>query len=306
LPDGGAYLTADEALGVCSKIWVCPLLRGSIQFSLAVFTGYVSALGNTDSFSLCMQWLAGPIPSDRVGYADQQRRLACIAQAATCAQALDCLPFAFNPPECANADAGTWCADGGLLYRCGSFSLEAHCGDSYFGPNATCDPLLHACVTSASCVGVKCQGSQQIACLTSTQITTSDCALAGMACESTTCGAPGVPPSGNFPAVDCWNDGGTVIVSARGSQTQGPLYSPFNCAAFGATCRKDGDAGVNAYCALPGETCDLFGPKPTTCLDATHIQTCFAGSTTVFDCASIRDGGACFTAGAPHCTAPWP
>jgi hypothetical protein len=306
LPEGGAYLFPQDALGVCSKIWACPRLRDSIQFSLAVFTGDV--VGNADavdSFSVCMQWLAGPIPGNRTGFNEQQLRLACIAQAATCTQALDCLPFVLNPPECKSVDGGFWCADGGLLFECWG-NRFSRCTDSFFGPNAACDPSSGHCVTTAPYPSGRCQGSQQIDCFGGSKFGTFDCALVGLECNSAgECDFPGdVFPFAGFPSVRCWNDGGVALVSGHASQTRSVGYSPFDCSALGATCRMS-DAGLNAYCAFPDDAFDPTAGTSTQC-NGDEIQVCFRGSMTPFPCSSIHDGGTCYGAPVPHCDVSWP
>ena len=89
---GSGYLSTSDAARACARIFGCPLLASSIVESIVV-------PADGQNFSLCMDWLAGPIPPDRVGLAEQTQALACVSKTATCQAAGACLQVELFDPE---------------------------------------------------------------------------------------------------------------------------------------------------------------------------------------------------------------
>ena len=113
------YLSEGDAAKACALVFRCPLLASSVITSVAVPV-------DPTNFTLCMDWLAGPLPPNRVGIPIQSSIFQCIANATTCSAAAACVPienFLPGDPRCADAGAGDAgkekCADdGGTVLRC--------------------------------------------------------------------------------------------------------------------------------------------------------------------------------------------
>ncbi|HEY6459703.1 MAG TPA: hypothetical protein VIY73_06110, partial [Polyangiaceae bacterium] len=135
-PPPPGYLSLADAARVCTLVFSCPDLASSVLASVAVPVDPVN-------YSLCVHWLAAPMPTDRVGFAVQSQTFACMAQGGSCAGAGSCLSLENiepNDPRCgdAGADAAEHCGDdGGTVFRCADGYL-LHCGSAYYAPGSTC------------------------------------------------------------------------------------------------------------------------------------------------------------------------
>jgi hypothetical protein len=154
------YLSLDDAARVCSMVFKCQELAPSVLVSVAVPVDPIN-------YSLCVHWLAAPMPPDRPGLAVQAQTFECIAQSTTCNAASSCLSeelIAPTDPRCADAgtDGGERCADdGGTVENCaGGYLL--HCGAAYYATGSHClvgqdnarwCALDTNCTVSDSCIG---------------------------------------------------------------------------------------------------------------------------------------------------------
>lgn len=282
------YLGAAEAARVCSTIFRCSLLASSIVSSISVPI-------DPTNFASCMDWLSGPLPSDRVGVAIQAGMFHCVAKAATCQAAGECLPIedvAPGDPRCADAgaDAAERCADdGGTVLRCaGQYAL--HCGSAYYAPGSRCLQGVdksHWCGLNTNCVtATQCVGSLLDYCGSPSNLHEGiNCAAAGLTCGiDKEAGAPDCLTSTTVeqcPAVgtDCAAEAVTVC--------DGYQLSKFDCGALGGTCSKKGGP---PHCVRTSDTCSPYDGTMNTCT-GTKISLCVGGAPASFDCASI--GQAC-------------
>jgi hypothetical protein len=100
------FLSIEDAARFCSNAFRCPYLGPSTQLSVAVPV-------DSQNYSSCVEWLGGPLPSDRVGVAQAATYLACAAAATSCKEATACMYYEVigpDDPSCArtpgNAGAG--------------------------------------------------------------------------------------------------------------------------------------------------------------------------------------------------------
>ncbi|HEY8042572.1 MAG TPA: hypothetical protein VIF15_22375 [Polyangiaceae bacterium] len=280
------YLAIADAARVCSLVFRCPLLAASVLGASAVPIDPVN-------YSLCVHWLAGPIPTDRVGFAVQSQTFACMAKGTTCAAAGSCLSLeqlATGDPRCADAgvDASERCADdAGTVLRCaGGYAL--HCGAAYYAPGSQClvgDDESHWCSTGTHCnVSASCIGSLLDYCGQGSNLHFGiNCAFDGYTC--------GMATNDDSGLIGC--NTGTLLkpCSAAGTSCSGDVVdvcdgfdeSEFDCAALGGTCSAKGGA---ARCVRADDTCTPFDADQNTCT-GTSISVCVGGQRQSFDCASV-------------------
>ncbi len=284
--DAGApgYLSAAEAATACSTIFRCPELARSIIYSTAIPV-------DEFNYSTCMNWLAGPIPPNRVGFQLQADALRCVARATTCAEAGACLWIEYidpSDPRCADAGVpeggdGTCADDGGTVLYCAS-SYAVHCGTAYFAPGSTC---LHGtgnntgCAQEQNCtVATTCVGSVLTYCGLDNLKYGLNCAYAGYACGFDTSGIPCIPPD---PGPQCQIAGATSCAGDVLQVCDGLYESVFDCAAMGAACSE---TGGSTRCATPNEGCSSSDSNINVCA-GTSISLCYGGKRSTFDCAAI-------------------
>jgi hypothetical protein len=301
------YLTVADAAKVCSLLATCP--EPELAQSITESTGVPVDFGN---FANCMEWVAGPIPSNRIGLTIQRSVLSCVAMATSCVAAGKCLSeelFAAGDPRCAGLDAGDdagdaasdaapsldTCLDNGATVQRCSGGNALHCGSAYFEGGAKC--LTGAdgtswCATGTMCTqATTCAGSNLEYCGSGTQLRFGiNCAAVGNTC--------GIDPK--TKQADCLTDGTVQLCPDTSSDCDKDRvkvcdfdrYSIFDCAKLGGTCSKDLGS---ALCVRPGDTCTPFDPDVNVCT-GTSISLCLAGAKTSFDCASIKKtcvAGAC-------------
>jgi hypothetical protein len=296
---GQAYLSLPEAARACSMIFQCPLLAPSILSSIAVPVDPVN-------YSLCMHWLAGGMPADRVGFTVQAQTFACMAQAQTCAQAGSCLSLedvGASDPRCADAgaDAADRCADdGGTVLRCAE-GYVLHCGSAYYAPGSVCltgsDGTLW-CALSAGCsMPTSCIGTLFDYCALSLQESV-NCAYDGYTCDVATNDDSGLPYCNTGTLAKPCASAGTSCAGTVVEVCDGLEVSEFDCAALGGTCSsKSGPA----LCVRSDDQCTPFDPGINACSGST-LALCVGGRKQALDCASL--GLACVAgAGAEsaHC-----
>lgn len=300
-PTAQTYLPLATAAKLCSRIFACPYLSSSIQNSNAV-------LADPTNYSLCVHWLAGPLPSDRLGISLQQQTFQCMASASSCTQAGECVSYetlAPGDPRCAAdagvGDGGPRCTDdGGTILGCsGLYAL--HCNSPYYAAGTSC--LLGAdgtlgcalgtnCTVNASCIG----SSLFDECGTGNNLHFQlNCPYAGYDCNTTQDGGLIGCLTGN-QSLDC-TALGTQCVGDVVQVCDGVNWSAFDCAALGGTCSS---TGGSAICVSSGDQCTPFDPSINQC-SGTNISLCVGGKKQTFDCASV--GLTCLpgTAVSAHC-----
>jgi hypothetical protein len=283
------YLSRTDAAKLCSRIMQCPALATDVIASTAVPV-------DPNNFSLCMDWLSGPIPNDRVGFSAQQQAFGCMNAAPTCTAAAACLywePLANNDPRCP-ADAGLstpdTCLDPETLLSCAN-GWALHCNSAYYQSGSKClagmigdagdvgCAIGQNCVTSAGC------GAFYDYCGVDNLHYALNCAFAGYTCDTaadaaTVCVTGNTYMPCNVRGAQCSTDMSTVTVC------DGSEVSEFDCAALGsgATCsRKDGPG----RCVRPSDACSPFDMTSNVCSPANNVSVCIGGQPATFDCASI-------------------
>jgi hypothetical protein len=280
----------ESAARVCSAVFRCPQLAPSVLYALAVPLDRLN-------YSLCMDWLAGPIPDNRVGRASQAETLECVAKASTCAAAGACLSqeiIAADDPRCADAggpDASDRCDptdDNNSVIRC-RFLDVLHCQTTKYGPGSTCLPgaagrfwcgVDRKCPAQDSCIG-----SLLDYCGTSGVHASLNCSSAGYTCGFN-------EDAGYF---DCLTGDRFRGCTGAGSTCSGNTvlvcdtyqYSEYDCANMGAICQKS--SAQAARCVRDTDTCSPLDTNLNTC-DGSKISLCVGGSRVSFDCASVEKG----------------
>ncbi len=285
-PPPATYLGPADAARVCSLVFRCQALASSIVASIAVPV-------DPTNYSLCMDWLAGPVPSNRVGIAIQAGVFKCIAAATTCQAAGECLPienFAPGDPRCAEAGAGDAspekCADdGGTVLRCAD-QYALHCGSAYYAPGSHClqgKDKSHWCALNTNCTTASsCVGSLLDYCGSPSNLHEGiNCAASGYAC--------GIDPEAGSP--DCLTATrvetclavGTDCAAESVAVCDGYEVSKFDCSALGGTCSKKGGP---ARCVRTSDACTPLDGTMNACA-GNKISLCVGGTSTSFDCATI-------------------
>jgi len=275
------YLSLAEGVKFCSNAFNCPLLGQSTEFSVDVPV-------DSNHFSSCVEWVAGPLPKNRLGHDTTAKFLTCAADATTCTGATGCMWYevlATNDPRCSPdaGTAGTCHEDGGALYFCGSNPSIEHCTNGYFPSGFSCiKGVDNASYCAApTCAGDQCTGSMLEFCGVGNQIYNGwDCAAGGFSC--------GFDSTEGY--VDCLTDGTAKKCSALSVGCQGGVAaicdgfyeSHYDCNDYGGTC----DQTSFPRCKLPSETCTPFDPDVDQC-NGTSITLCYAGQKTSFDCAQV-------------------
>ena len=303
-PDAGpparSLLSMQDAARVCALAAKCPYLSPSLQGSNAV-------PADPSNFSLCMHWLAGPFPPDRLGFGLQQQSVACMAKASTCEQAGACVAIEYlNPTDArcadAGAEAGIGCADNGATVLSCSGLYAVHCTTGYYAPGTMCTKgigNLYGCALGANClITSACVGSSVFDECGSTDNLhyRLNCDYAGYDCSEVPDGSLIGCLSGNeaYPCTtldtSCAADGVTAQVC------DGYDYSLYDCASLGGTCSNKGGGGL---CATKSDKCTPFDANVNMC-SGSVVSLCVGGQPRTFDCSSI--GMSCTgVAGSAHC-----
>jgi hypothetical protein len=297
-----AYLSTQAAAQLCALVFACPLLNPSIEISISVPI-------DPNNFSLCMDWAAGPIPATRIGFSIQQGVLQCLAQATSCSSAGQCVEWetlGANDPRCnvskdASTESGTYCIDDASTEVDCPALIANHCAIADYTPGQTCNVGTDG-VAYCSLGGVDggcpdnpdfptCMSTFEDYCANDNLHSRYNCATFGDTCEyddagDVLCGTPCT-----ILGPTCL---GPVVESCDGTE-----LSPFDCTAFGGTCKS---ANNTAYCAQPSDKCTPFDPDINVC-NGTSISLCVGGVKSSFDCSTI--GGKTCVPGimpqTPHC-----
>jgi hypothetical protein len=305
LPDASdipGYLSISAAARVCSLVFRCPTLASSVITSVAVPVDPIN-------YSLCVHWLAGPIPTDRVGFAVQSQTFSCMAQGATCAAAGTCLSIEnlnTGDPRCATVDSGTGgfgvCGDdGGTVFHCESGYL-LHCGSAFYAPGAMClvgDDQHRWCAVGTNCTELaQCTGSLLSYCGEGDNLTQSvNCSYDGYTCDVASNDDSGSPGCNTGTLEKFCSSAGTSCSGAVVEVCDGADISEFDCATLGGTCSVKGGP---ALCVRSDDQCSPFDADVNVCTGS-QIALCVGGRKESFDCASLGMG--CIPGGAEsgHC-----
>jgi hypothetical protein len=283
-PTQVSYLSVDDAARLCSLAFSCKELPATITSSTGVPI-------DSQNYSDCMTWLAGPIPPTRIGLQIQSAVLKCMAQATTCLAAATCGIIEQIPagdPRCGDAgpDAAERCADNGAtVLRCGSrFAL--HCNNPYYAPGNTClsgdGNKTFWCALEKNCsITQGCSGSVVEYCDVDALRNSINCAAIG-----TSCGVD--PDAGNN---ECLTEGqlqfcATLSSSCKGDSVEvcnGDKKSLFYCKDINGTCANPQGA---ARCVREGDRCTPFDLDVNVC-NGTSLHLCVGGKLVDFDCAGI-------------------
>lgn len=304
-PSAVSFLSTIDAAKVCALAHSCPGLASSLIASSSVPI-------DSGNFSMCLTWLAGPLPPNRVGLAVQQQTLTCVAAATSCIEAGECLSIEYlqqDDPRCVGHDGSGGGGGGGAAVFCSADGTDVvhcdtqyilHCDTPFFTPGTSClegaDGTLW-CSSAQNCVGAEaCTGTVLEYCGSPSDLRFSvNCAAVG-----TTCGLD--PQLGYF---DCLTNGERRNCSGTGASCAGDIVevcdnfevSLFDCPAIGRTC--DATQGL-ARCASPADACTPFDLDVNVC-NGTSLEVCIGGKRSAFDCASA--GLDCIPTGAAlgHC-----
>jgi hypothetical protein len=269
------YLSLDEAARVCSLIAVCPHLAYQVLILLAIDAP-------ADNYSLCMEWLAGPLPPSHIGIDAQRSVLSCLAQASRCEETYRCeWYYAPQPGSPLWTDAGTRCEGEALFdYSDPAQLWVTNCASAFYADAGTClstedgglTCALPGCAPDVTADGV-CRHNVQYKCesgvtnIVNCEISGANCVGGG--CMYTSCDVEGSSCSSN-DVIAC----------------DGTLGATFNCDDLGATCDE---IGGHARCSLPREQCSSFDLNANTCSQNT-LSICVGGKSIAYDCTRVGAG----------------
>lgn len=284
---GAGFLSLEDAVKFCVNAFNCPNLGLSTIESIDVPV-------DTQHFSSCVDWMAGPLPPDRIGVDQAAQFLQCAAVATTCEAAGNCMWFdliAANDPRCngvdsgplndAGYDPGTCENDGGDIIYCNAQYIS-HCSNAYWTPGSTClkgSDGLNNCGVRGACGSTGCTGSILGYCGVDGHHVGYNCAIGGFTCGTDSTSDTDCLTNGTYRGCT------TVATTCSGdavSLCDGEYQSSYDCAAAGATC----DSTYTPRCKLPTDTCSPASPGIDTC-SGNVISLCSGGQPVSFDCSTI-------------------
>jgi hypothetical protein len=288
------FLGIEDAVRICALAIKCPQFPKSIQSSLAIPL-------DTLNFSLCVDWLAGPVPPTRIGVALEATELGCVAKGKTCIEALSCISQEFledTDTRClglrdAGPDAkpGTYeyCDDSGAVVRCDAEFLHdiLHCSSGYYAPSSRCtvgSDGTKTCATGINCSAApSCRGSLLDFCAFNATHQGQNCAIEGFTCGLDVTDDSGTPTCLTSDRVEACTAQTTDCEGNAASVCDGFTRSLYDCAALGGTCTK---AAGTARCKRDSDTCAPEDPAVNQCT-GTIVSLCIGGAPTTFDCATV-------------------
>ncbi len=290
-PTGQGYLSLEDAARFCKNAFACPYLPDSTRASLLVPV-------DTTSYSACVDWLAAPLPPNRLGVPQQIKALTCAAKATSCPEAAACMLMEFvgpNDPRCKSGDGGVaegCSSDGTSVYRCAGGTI-LHCDNPYYYPGSTClqsSTGEYWCAVGGTCTGTaRCKSGSLTYCGTSGQTFGIDCGVLGQKCGqeaasgTTDCLVDGVLPTCTPNGLSCVKDHVRMCWG---------VYSDYDCVALGGTCASTPEP----HCARPTDKCTSADPSINVCA-GDKITLCVAGEPRELDCAAL--GMKCLSSGGP-------
>ena len=274
------YLSLADGVALCSNVFACPNLATDIEF--------MDVPVDPNHFSSCVDWVSGPLPSDRNGHDVTAAVLKCVASAKTCTAAGACLwdeVLNTGDPRCAGKDAGplgTCGDDGGSVYFCTANPSIVHCNNAYFASGSTClyDDAGSPWCNTLPCTGQQCLGDLLSYCGTDGVQYSQNCALGGFTCGFDTkegyddCLTNGSRKKCTSLAINC--SGTTVEVC------DSLFVSNYDCATYGGTCDQTGFP----RCKRPNEKCTPLDGDVDVCV-GNNLTICVNGEKTNFDCTSL-------------------
>ncbi len=286
-----SYLSVDDAVKLCSRMFDCSGLSATLRYS----TGIAFQDGN---FSNCVDTFSGPLPPEVATFLPaQQKLLSCVLGATSCNAQLACFPYevvAPGDPRCLD-DAGNLSIDscnGNDLLDCNQLDggLVFHCGSTGFPDASFCSNEVGDCITSPTCADSMfgCNGTVLTGCDTGEDggdygYYGLDCAIYGQTCRpmgfNSDCFVGSVEGDGcgtGSPLASCPSDfDNTVQVCTQDS------INLINCSELGATCTQ---LQSFAYCALAGATCTAFDANVNVCDASGNLSMCVRGQPVTYSC----------------------
>lgn len=281
------YLSLEEGVRACRFVHDCPMISAAIARSAGV-----PAIVN--SFSACLSWFVGPLPSNRFGLNVQRALLQCVVQANDCSEALACAyvePMSEGDPRCAGA-VGDQCSMDGTLLDC-TTEIAARCHTPYYGAGSECQLGLAGtgrCALSACALATspppRCTSGVYVRCDPATNLRVAqDCNTVGLTCPEGAEGADAqcATEDGVFP---CDEPGRTTCSpdKTRVRVCDGALASEFDCSAMRATCLAT--TSGEARCIRSTDTCAPEATDIDVCQGNT-ISLCVSGERIKFDCGDV-------------------
>jgi hypothetical protein len=287
------FLSVDDAVRVCALAMKCQALPKSVQASLALPL-------DTLNFSLCVDWLAGPLPPTRIGVATQATELACVAKGQTCGDAVACLSQEFladGDPRCtsfadASFDAASggyeYCDDSGAVVRCDPQFLHdvLHCSSGYYAPASKCTVGVDGtktCSSGTDCPSTRCTGNLLEFCGYNGTHEGDNCAIEGFTCGQDVTDDSGIPTCLTSDRVKACTAQGTECDGTTARVCDGFTFSEFDCAALDGTCTK---AAGTARCKRTSDSCAPEDATVNQC-SGTTLSLCVGGKPASFDCAKV-------------------
>ncbi len=291
-PAPTGFLPLLDAAELCSLVFRCPALGGSVLLSTGIPIVQVDAAGAPviSNFSACLDWLTAPIEPGRLGFDETRDVLICLAASSTCAAAAaNCLPFelAEDPAAACAAEPPTRC-EGSTSVACPA-GITAHCAHDSFGPGSQC--LTGTLGATACAVGacsvpeLTCDEPYAFACEATGLRTGLSCAAYGLSCApGGGCVASGGPsPCATLGQQRCDAGDRRVRTCAVVTET-GFAEAEVSCDALARTCVLEG--GAAARCASASELCSPYDPDQNVC-DMDTLRVCVQGEPAVIDCAAL-------------------
>ncbi|MBI5535227.1 MAG: hypothetical protein HY898_21045 [Deltaproteobacteria bacterium] len=288
VPEGGqavpGYLSTTDAARVCSLLFSCPHLDRESISTIAV-------PADAANFSICMDWLSGPVDPGRIGLATQRAVLSCMAKATTCDAAGACTAFdeiAADDPRCASVDAGylETCTAEGDLVICDKIrgNQIIHCKNSYFNREGSCtlgSDGWNYCAAGKTCPGATCDGLFVLDLCMANVHMRYDCSVTGQ-----TCGLDSVSQTVGCVVNDTLEKCTLAGTKCEGDKVwvcDGAQASYFDCASLGSKCVAQGGYAI---CVGLLDECSPADNAGVVC-GGDKISLCVGGRKTWFDCASI-------------------
>lgn len=278
--DPDAYLPLLDAAELCALVGDCPLLGPSILAS----TGLPLVFVQRDppyvelSYAACLDWLASPIASGRVGFEAQRELLLGVLPSIGCPVAVGYLPFqaldASRDEQCVGATE-PFCTEDGVLIDCAA-GLAVDCSSPSFAPLTSCiaDAAGARCAIETACPDDPCTNGFAAVCSADGMVTAFDCSTIGLDCIAGRCGTESCAAA-DIGEQHCSGEVASVCVGGSVGAT--------DCDAAGLTCV---DQGPRTRCEDPQAACSPFDPGIDVCAgDVLH--TCVAGRPVDVDCAAI-------------------
>jgi hypothetical protein len=280
------YLSLPQAATLCARVFACDQVGESIRASTGV------PIDRASSFSHCMTWLAGPLPSDRQPSPGQVEMLEHMVEAPDCDATRKAAWVEKLDVAAAICDGHTdrRCSPSGMeVIDCSSRKHVEHCGNALLGAETSCSQSGPSTACSDDpCGGLQgfCEGNGITYCL-GYLWEIAGCRERGLVCNKAAleCRDEAGADQNCTTAGDTLCDGEVAKVCAEGIGTTGKkVKSPFDCAKVGAgaTCQLE----PAIHCEPPAPACSLMDPDA--CSGGNHIQLCVAGELRDFDCGGIQ------------------